>query len=449
MGAIPPLSEADWQKAFSAYQKIPEYTEIKRGMSLDQFKTIFWWEWAHRFLGRFIGVAFLVPFVGFWIAGYIPRALLPRLLGLFVLGGLQGALGWYMVKSGLVDRTDVSQYRLAAHFGVALSILGYTLWLLFGLGGDARASRVPAGSRAAAYVAGGILGLIFLQLLAGALVAGLDAGMGFNTWPLINGAFIPAGLGEASPWYLNLFENPLTVQFDHRMLGYSVVIATLAQLAWLGLERAPSTLIGSAMTLALLAMLQATLGVWTLLLAVPIPLGLAHQAGAIAVFATGRLSFLWCEPDALSGAKASARRERLIEIGDDVGCILQPDRKPHHIVACAGARALLVAELAMRGRGGMDDQAPRIADIGEMAEQLDVADERDARLVAALQPEGEHRARALRRIALGERVIAVAGKPGIIHPRDLSDAAPGIRRRRAHCRNGAACARAASRCRLG
>ena len=120
-GTMPPLSEADWQEAFEAYQKIPEYTELKRGMSLDQFKTIYWWEWTHRFLGRLIGVAFFVPFVAFWIAGYIPRALLPRLIGLFLLGGFQGAIGWYMVKSGLVERTDVSQYRLAAHFGMALA----------------------------------------------------------------------------------------------------------------------------------------------------------------------------------------------------------------------------------------------------------------------------------------------------------------------------------------
>ena len=239
MGAVPPLSDADWQKAFAAYQKIPEYTEIKRGMSLDEFKTIFWWEWTHRFLGRFIGFVFLVPFVGFLIAGYIPRILLPKLLGLFVLGGLQGALGWYMVKSGLVDRTDVSQYRLAAHFGVALSILGYTLWLLFGLGSDGRAGLgKPARS--------GLRRLLNprpdLFAAAGRCSGrGLDAGLGFNTWPLINGALVPSGLGEASPWYLNLFENPLTVQFDHRMLGYTVVIATFAQLAWLALERAPAT----------------------------------------------------------------------------------------------------------------------------------------------------------------------------------------------------------------
>jgi heme a synthase len=284
IGVVPPLSDADWDKAFAPYQKIPQYTELKRGMSLDEFKTIFWWEWAHRFLGRLIGVVFSVPFVGFWLAGYIPRAYLPRLIGLFLLGGLQGAVGWYMVKSGLVDRTDVSQYRLAAHFGTALLILGYTLWLLFGLGAEAREDHHGARLRAPIWVAGSILGLIFLQLLAGALVAGLDAGFGFNTWPLINGAFIPNGLGEASPWYLNPFENPLTVQFDHRMLGYSVVAACFAQLAWLALRRAPPQLIGSALTLALIASLQALLGVWTLLLVVPIPLGLAHQTGAVAVF---------------------------------------------------------------------------------------------------------------------------------------------------------------------
>jgi cytochrome c oxidase assembly protein subunit 15 len=284
IGVVPPLSDADWDKAFAAYQKIPQYTELKRGMSLDEFKTIFWWEWAHRFLGRLIGVVFCVPFVGFWVAGYIPRAYLPRLIGLFLFGGLQGAVGWYMVKSGLVDRTDVSQYRLAAHFGTALLILGYTLWLLFGLGAEAREDHHGARLRAPICVAGSILGLIFSQLLAGALVAGLDAGFGFNTWPLINGAFIPNGLGEASPWYLNPFENPLTVQFDHRMLGYSVVAACFAQLAWLALRRAPPQLIGSALTLALIASLQALLGVWTLLLVVPIPLGLAHQTGAVAVF---------------------------------------------------------------------------------------------------------------------------------------------------------------------
>lgn len=288
IGAVPPLSDGDWQQAFEAYQKIPEYTDLKRGMSLDEFKTIYWWEWAHRFLGRFIGVVFLLPFIGFWLAGYIPRGLFPWLLGLFVLGGLQGALGWYMVKSGLVDRTDVSQYRLAAHFGVAMLIFGYTLWLLFNLGG---ARRARARSSAPAWVAGLVLLLVYVQLLAGALVAGIDGGLGFNTWPLIAGAFVPSGLGEASPWYLNLFENPLTVQFDHRMLGYAVVVATIFQALWLALKRDAQRLVGSAATLAVLAVLQATLGVWTLLLAVPIELGVAHQAGAVVVFAAALYHF--------------------------------------------------------------------------------------------------------------------------------------------------------------
>ncbi|MGH6867197.1 MAG: COX15/CtaA family protein [Methyloceanibacter sp.] len=289
-GTIPPLSEADWHQAFKAYRKTPEYTEIKRGMSLEEFKTIYWWEWAHRFLGRLTGLAFLVPFVAFWAAGYIPRALLPRLAGLFVLGGVQGVLGWYMVKSGLVDRTDVSHYRLAAHFAVALLILAYTLWLLFGIGARKVEGR-PSG-RAVVWVASLLLALIFLQMLSGALVAGLDAGMGFNTWPLINGAFIPDGLGEASPWYMNLFENPLTVQFDHRMLGYAIVATALVQLLWLALRDAKQPVTGSALLVAGLALMQATIGVWTLLLAVPIVLGLAHQAGAVAVFSAA-LYHLW------------------------------------------------------------------------------------------------------------------------------------------------------------
>jgi cytochrome c oxidase assembly protein subunit 15 len=290
-GAMPPLSDDAWQEAFDAYRQIPEYLEQKRGMSLDEFKTIYWWEWGHRFLGRLIGVAFLIPFLAFWFAGYIPRALLPRLVGLFVLGGLQGALGWYMVKSGLVARVDVSQYRLAAHLGLAVAILGYTLWLIFDLA-PARGAVARTGTSAVAWVAGMVLGLIYLQILAGGLVAGLDAGFGYNTWPLINGAFIPSGLGEASPWYLNLFENPLTVQFDHRMLGYAVVLATILQWSWLALRHEAPELVTSGFILVCLALLQSTIGVWTLLLSVPIALGLAHQLGAVVLFAAA-LYQLW------------------------------------------------------------------------------------------------------------------------------------------------------------
>ncbi len=291
VGAVPPLSASDWQEAFAAYQQIPEYQQQKRGMSLDAFKTIYWWEWAHRFLGRFIGVVFFVPFVVFWLLGFIPKALLPRLLGLFALGGVQGAVGWYMVKSGLVDRLDVSQYRLAAHLGIAMIILGYTLWLLFGLGHAPKRGARLSGTWFA-WIAAGVLALIYLQILAGALVAGLDAGIGFNTWPLINESFIPRGLGVFVPWYINPFENRLTVQFDHRMLGYAVVAATLAQAGWLAVKRAPSALITSGFAVACFALLQATLGVWTLLLVVPIPLALAHQAGAMVLFAAA-VYHLW------------------------------------------------------------------------------------------------------------------------------------------------------------
>jgi cytochrome c oxidase assembly protein subunit 15 len=289
-GVIPPLSQQHWDEAFNSYKQIPEYRSLKQGMSLDEFKTIYWWEWGHRFLGRLIGAAFFVPFVLFWIAGYIPKVLLPRLLGLFVLGGLQGVVGWYMVKSGLVDRTDVSQYRLAAHLGIAVLIFGYTLWLIFQLM-PKRVSAERPSSRAAPWTAAFVLALIYLQILAGALVAGLDAGLGFNTWPNINGALVPEGLGALSPWYLNLFENRLTVQFDHRMLGYAVVLATIGQATWLWLSRNSQPLLVSAYVLVMLALLQATLGVWTLLLEVPISLGLAHQAGAMLIFAAALYHF--------------------------------------------------------------------------------------------------------------------------------------------------------------
>jgi cytochrome c oxidase assembly protein subunit 15 len=281
VGIVPPLSDSDWHEAFEAYKQIPEYTHVNPDMDLEGFKTIYWWEWAHRFLGRMIGFVFFLPFLGFWAAGYIPRELMPRLLGLFFLGGLQGAVGWYMVKSGLVDRVDVSQYRLAAHFGIAVLIFGYTLWLILSLSGKAR-ERLS--SSAPATVAGIMFGLVFVQLLLGALVAGLDAGFSFNTFPLMSGQFVPEGLFDLDPWFLNLFENPMTVQFDHRMFAYFLILAATLQAVWLWLTKRPAEVIGSALVLAVATMMQAVIGVWTLLLSVPLPLGLAHQAGAILVF---------------------------------------------------------------------------------------------------------------------------------------------------------------------
>ncbi len=307
-GAIPPLSDADWHEAFDAYKQIPEYRSQKSGMSLEEFKTIYWWEWAHRFLGRLIGGVFLVPFILFWMAGYIPRPLLPRLAGLFLLGGLQGALGWYMVKSGLVDRVDVSQYRLASHLGLAFIIFGYTLWLIFELGQDRTRPRVPR-ERPGFWPALAVLSLIYLQILAGALVAGLDAGIGFNTWPDMGGVMIPDGLWALQPWYLNLFENPLTVQFDHRLLGYVVVLAVIAQAIWLSMSGKPALLQTSGFVLLLLVLLQATIGVWTLLLLVPLHLALAHQAGA-AILLGAAIHHLWLTRrvvPAAAGAQLAAR----------------------------------------------------------------------------------------------------------------------------------------------
>jgi cytochrome c oxidase assembly protein subunit 15 len=278
MGTLPPLSEADWHDAFAKYRQIPQYQHVNRGMSLGAFKVIFWWEWTHRFLGRLVGAAFLLPFLYFAVAGQIPRALTGKLVGIFALGALQGAVGWYMVRSGLATRLDVSQYRLALHLGLAMLIFGALLWLALSL--DRRAVSPRWSVQAAA--GGGIVALIFLQVLLGALVAGLKAGAGYNTWPLMDGRLVPGGLGAMRPWYLNLFENALAVQFNHRIVAYVLVVA-VAWHAW-RLRRCTEDRIRlSSLALAAAVLAQAALGIWTLLAQVPLALGLAHQAGAAAV----------------------------------------------------------------------------------------------------------------------------------------------------------------------
>ena len=270
LGAIPPLSEADWLAAFEKYRQIPQYALINKGMSLSEFQYIYWWEWSHRFLGRFIGLAFALPMLFFWLTGRLENRLKPKVLGLFVLGGLQGALGWYMVKSGLVDRVEVSQYRLAAHLLLATLIYGAMIQVALGIGHDR--TRITASPSSMALAA-----LILLQIGLGGLVAGLDAGMGYNTWPLMDGAIIPGGLGAMSPAWKNLFENALTVQFDHRMVAYAVFIYA----AFLAFRQR------SASALAVLAAvtIQTGLGIATLLTKVQIHTALAHQAGALIVLA--------------------------------------------------------------------------------------------------------------------------------------------------------------------
>jgi cytochrome c oxidase assembly protein subunit 15 len=283
LGAIPPLSDADWHDAFQKYQQIPEYKIINRGMSLAEFKTIYWWEWAHRFLGRFIGLAFFVPFVIFWAIGAIPKGVWRKLAGLFLLGGLQGALGWYMVMSGLAERTDVSQYRLTAHLALAVAIFGAVLWTAFGLGRSA--GRWPSARWTLAYTCGHVLVVaVFVQIMLGGLVAGTDAGLSHNTWPLMDGAIIPAGLGAMEPLWRNIFENVLTIQFNHRMMGYLVAVLALVQLL-LALRVPPPAIRLSAMLVFAAVLAQIGLGIAALLTQLQIHTALAHQGGAIVVFA--------------------------------------------------------------------------------------------------------------------------------------------------------------------
>ena len=225
MGVVPPLSESAWQAAFEKYQAIPQYRELNTGMSLAEFKTIYWWEWTHRLLGRVIGAAYLLPFLWFLWRGWVARELRPRLWFIFGLGALQGVVGWWMVASGLADRVEVSQYRLATHLVLACAIYVALIWTAWRLS-DRTSGPMPARIRLGA---AGLLVLVLAQVYLGALVAGLRAGYAYNTWPLIDGALIPdsARLFFEKPLWRNFFENILTVQFDHRVLAYAILIAAL------------------------------------------------------------------------------------------------------------------------------------------------------------------------------------------------------------------------------
>lgn len=287
MGAIPPLTDADWQTAFAKYKQIPEYQQVNRGMSLNAFKVIFWWEWGHRFLGRLIGLAFALPLAVFWWRGMIPSGFRPRLVGLLVLGGLQGAMGWYMVQSGLVDRIDVSQYRLAAHLTLAFLIFAALLWTARDLAALERTPPIVLATptRRDHALAASILLLVFLQVALGGLVAGLKAGLAHNTWPLMDGRIIPSGLGAMAPWYLNIFENALTVQFNHRIGAYLLAIAVIAHAIRIAPRVDDAFVVRSAFALAVAVFVQMALGIWTLLAHVPLWLGIVHQGGAVVVLA--------------------------------------------------------------------------------------------------------------------------------------------------------------------
>ncbi len=269
-GTIPPLSDADWAREFAAYKQIPQ--GVQNGwMGIEDFKSIFWWEWSHRFLGRFLGLAFAVPFLVFLFQRRFTWKLAGPLAALFVLGGLQGAIGWWMVSSGLSQLTSVSQYRLATHLFAASLLFLALIWV-------ARRLEPAKPATSTGWPVWLLLVLLELQIVAGAFVAGLDAGMGYNTWPLMDGALIPKGLDVIDPFWKNLFENALTVQFNHRMIAYGVV-AFVGFLLWRQSKRGGfGGVHGWMPRIGVLVLLQVALGILTLLNSVPISLALGHQA---------------------------------------------------------------------------------------------------------------------------------------------------------------------------
>ncbi|HXS07670.1 MAG TPA: COX15/CtaA family protein [Rhizomicrobium sp.] len=276
MGAVPPLNDAEWAQAFAKYQKIPQYVLENRGMSLDAFKGIFWWEWTHRFLGRLLGVAFFVPFVWFAWKGAIRRSDWPRMLLLFVLGGLQGFIGWWMVESGLETRVSVSQYRLAIHLGTALLLLIAILWIALEHLRDLKTNKPKAAGRAFSMAA-----LVYVQMLLGALVAGLHAALIYNTWPDMNGHVFPEDPFFHQPWWINFFENPGLAQFDHRFGAY--IIAGFA--VWIfarGIQLSGYAK-KSAKLVAGITVFQVGLGIFTLMLQAPEGLAALHQVTAAAL----------------------------------------------------------------------------------------------------------------------------------------------------------------------
>ena len=294
IGMIPPLSDLDWQSVFQKYQQIPEYAQVNEGMSLDQFKRIFWWEWSHRLVGRLVGLVAIAGFVFFWIKQWLTRPLALRLVLLIALGGLQGFIGWWMVSSGLgeTSRIDVAPYRLAVHFSLALLIIAITAWTWMDIG---ERTREPAPGRARS-VAIALLVLISLQMVAGALVAGLDAGRTYTDWPLMAGEFVPSAYWSPELYWRSLIEGREATQFNHRMLAYCLWFASLAALA-VYRRTALATVFALVSTLVTL---QAGWGILTLINAAPLGLALVHQGlGVLVLLAGVRLVWRASPPPAM------------------------------------------------------------------------------------------------------------------------------------------------------
>jgi cytochrome c oxidase assembly protein subunit 15 len=284
-GTIPPLTSAQWDEEFSFYQQSPEFKKINHAMNVDDFKSIFLFEYSHRLLGRVIGLVFFVPFVYFWWRKKIKPGLTPKLLTMFVLGGFQGLLGWYMVKSGLVNNPHVSQYRLTAHLVSAILIYGFILWTWLNLRcpKNLQRSQDPQLNRWC-QLSFALLCLVLLTIVSGGFVAGLKAGQIFNTFPLMGGQWIPEGVLALSPWYMNPFENKVTVQFVHRVLAIGTAVLLL-----LWYIKGRSQFEGQLLTrsfkwIGMMVIIQVSLGLSTLLFHVPVPIAAMHQAGALLLF---------------------------------------------------------------------------------------------------------------------------------------------------------------------
>ncbi|MCQ4158837.1 COX15/CtaA family protein [Roseomonas sp. GC11] len=281
-GTLPPLSEAEWQRLYDLYRTIPQYALVNAGFGIEGFKQIFWLEWAHRLWGRLIGLAVLLPLLWFWWRGRLPAGLGRRLFVLFLLGGAQGGVGWFMVASGFeADRTAVSPYRLVLHLGLALALYGLVLWTALTLWRPERSGpRQPAGLRRLVHVTAG---LVVLAMLAGGFVAGLRAGFTYNTFPLMDGEWVPPGYAQLSPFWHNFTANIAAVQFNHRLLATLAGLAALAAAAWGARALPPGFARGAVLALGGVVALQYALGVATLLMVVPVWLGTLHQALAVAV----------------------------------------------------------------------------------------------------------------------------------------------------------------------
>jgi cytochrome c oxidase assembly protein subunit 15 len=285
IGTVPPLSDADWQVQFEKYQLTPEFKLRNFDMTVEDFKPIFWMEYAHRLLGRVIGLAYFLPLVWFFVTRQVPRGTGGWLIALFVLGGLQGALGWYMVASGLVDDPRVSQYRLTAHLSLAFLIFAAAFWMALGLARSPHRGAARPEAAAPRVLAYAVVGLVALMVVTGGFVAGIRAGLAYNTFPLMNGHLMPPEIFMLEPWWLNLFNNMATVQFNHRLFAW-LLIFTVPVLWWLVRRRVsePAARLASSLLLAWLAV-QVGLGIATVLLRLPLPIAASHQGGAVVFLA--------------------------------------------------------------------------------------------------------------------------------------------------------------------